>query len=103
MVVLGALATAQPAGLGPKADPLATPEVIKPEWFFFVAFRWLKLFSAAFAVLSMGLILCAMFVWPWLDAVLRRITKREDVGAWIGAAVMLVVITMTVWEAAVRH
>ncbi len=34
-----------PRPWGPQADPLTTPEVIKPEWFFYVAFRWLKLFS----------------------------------------------------------
>ena len=45
MIVLSALATILPATMGPKADPLTTPEVIKPEWFFYVTFRWLKLFS----------------------------------------------------------
>ncbi|MCE9582924.1 MAG: cytochrome bc complex cytochrome b subunit [Planctomycetes bacterium] len=34
MVLLSALATILPATLGPHADPLSTPEVIKPEWFF---------------------------------------------------------------------
>ena len=44
-----------PPAMGPKADPLTTPEVIKPEWFFYVAFRWLKLFTGGpFAVLSMS-------------------------------------------------
>ncbi len=103
MVVLSALATVQPAGLGPKADPLTTPEAIKPEWFFFATFRWLKLFSATFAILSMGLIVCGMLAWPWLDAVIRRITKREVVAAGIGVAAVLVILAMTVWEAAVRH
>jgi quinol-cytochrome oxidoreductase complex cytochrome b subunit len=45
MILLSALATILPAAMGPKADPLTTPEVIKPEWFFYVTFRWLKLFS----------------------------------------------------------
>ena len=103
MVVLSALATTLPAGLGPRADPLVTPEVIKPEWFFFVTFRWLKLFSATFAVLSMGLIVCAMIVWPWIDTTIRRITKRDDAGVWIGVAVVLAIIGMTIWEAAVTH
>ena len=55
MVLLSALATILPATMGPRANPLATPEIIKPEWFFYVAFRWLKLFSGTAAVLSMGL------------------------------------------------
>ena len=56
MVILGFLASLWPASLGPRADPLVTPEVIKPEWFFYVAFRWLKLFSGTVAILSMGFV-----------------------------------------------
>lgn len=103
MVALSALATLQPAGLGPKADPLSTPEIIKPEWFFFVTFRWLKLFSITFAVLSMGLIVAAMVLWPWLDVLLRRVARREDAGAWIGVAAVLLLVGLTLWEAAVAH
>lgn len=103
MVVLSALATVQPAGLGDPADPLTTPEVIKPEWFFYATFRWLKLFSATFAVLSMGLVVGAMFVWPWIDAAIRRWTKWRDAGIWVGVATVLAIIAMTVWEAAVKH
>ena len=99
---LSALATAFPAGLGPRADPLNTPHV-KPEWFFFATFRWLKLLSLTVAVLSMGLIVCVMIVWPWIDTVLRRITRREDISVWIGSAVALAIIGLTVWEALVEH
>ena len=60
MIVLSALATVFPATMGPRADPLTTPEAIKPEWFFYVSFRWLKLFSLSFAVLSTGFIVGAM-------------------------------------------
>lgn len=103
MVVLSVLATIEPAGLGPRANPLHTPEVIKPEWFFFATFRWLKLFSVSFAVLSMGLVVCAMIVWPWLDVIIRRLTGREDAGLWIGVLVAFGIIGMTVWEALVEH
>jgi quinol-cytochrome oxidoreductase complex cytochrome b subunit len=103
MVVLSALATLLPAELGPKADPLTTPEVIKPEWFFYVAFRWLKLFSLTFAVLSSGFIVAAMFVWPWIDALLRRLTRIEEISVYIGVAATLLLVGLTVWEAAVPH
>lgn len=103
MVILCALATLVPAHLGQRADPLTTPEVIKPEWYFYVTFRWLKLFSISVAVLSMGLIVGAMFVWPWIDALLRRITKREDASVYIGIVATLLLIGFTVWEAAVAH
>ena len=103
MVVLSVLATVQPAEMGPRADPQVMPDVVKPEWFFFVTFRWLKLFSLTFAVLSMGLIVFAMILWPWIDACLRRITRREDISVWIGFVGASIIIGMTVWEAVVAH
>jgi len=103
MIVLSALATILPASLGERADPLTTPEVIKPEWFFYVTFRWLKWFSGTAAVLSMGFIVGAMFVWPWIDSFLRRVTKREEISTWIGVVAALAIIGITVYEAAVQH
>ena len=103
MVVLSALATILPATLGPQADPLRTPEVIKPEWFFYVAFRWLKLFTGTTAVLSMGFIVFAMFGWPFIDAWIRRKTKFKEASVWIGIVAVALIIGMTVWEAVVRH
>ena len=103
MVVLSALATILPATMGPKADPLTTPEVIKPEWFFYVAFRWLKLFSGTFAILSMGLIVFLMFIWPIIDDRIRRKWKGSEFSVWVGIFAVLAIIGMTVWEAAVAH
>jgi quinol-cytochrome oxidoreductase complex cytochrome b subunit len=103
MVILSALATVLPATMGPKADPLTTPEVIKPEWFFYVAFRWLKLFAGTFAVLSMGFVVFVMFLWPFIDARIRRSRRASELSVWIGVVGALAILALTVWEAAVEH
>lgn len=103
MVILSALAVVLPATLGPQADPLSTPEVIKPEWFFYVAFRWLKLFSGTAAVLSMGLVVFLMFGWPFIDSFLRKKLKTDEVSVWVGIAGVFAIIGLTVWEAVVAH
>jgi quinol-cytochrome oxidoreductase complex cytochrome b subunit len=103
MLILSALATVLPAVMGPRADPLTTPEVIKPEWFFYVMFRWLKLFSGTAAVLSIGLIVFAMFAWPFIDALFRRIRKGSELSVWIGIVAVLVLVGLTTWEALVEH
>lgn len=103
MIILCALSTVLPATMGPKADPLTTPEVIKPEWFFYVSFRWLKLFSLSFAVISSGFIVAAMFVWPWIDKLLRRITGVPDISVYLGIVATLLLVGLTMWEAAVAH
>lgn len=103
MVVLTTLATLLPVAMGPKADPLTTPEIIKPEWFFYVAFRWLKLFSGTFAILSTGLIVFTMYAWPFIDRWLRRRTRYPEASVWIGIVGVVLIIGMTVWEALVAH
>ncbi len=103
MIILSALATILPATMGPRADPLTTPEVIKPEWFFYVMFRWLKLFSGTAAVLSIGFIIFVMFAWPFIDAAIRRFTRFQEASVWIGIVAVLLIVGLTIWEAAVEH
>ncbi|MFO0951469.1 MAG: cytochrome bc complex cytochrome b subunit [Isosphaeraceae bacterium] len=103
MTVLSAVATTFPAAMGPKADPLTTPEVIKPEWYFYTAFRWLKVFSGTFAVLSSGLIVLAMVVWPWLDSLLRKISGWEEISTYIGIVAVALLVGLTTWEALAPH
>jgi quinol-cytochrome oxidoreductase complex cytochrome b subunit len=103
MVLLSTLATIFPAELGPRANPLETPEVIKPEWFFYATFRWLKLFGPTFAVLSMGWIIFTMFAWPWIDKLLIRITRSKETSTYIGIVAVFLIIGLTVWESLVAH
>ena len=103
MILLSTLATILPATLGPPADPLSMPEVIKPEWFFYVAFRWLKLFAGTTAVLSLGFIVFLMFAWPFVDAWLRRRTPTAEASVWIGIGAVVVLVALTVWEALADH
>ena len=103
MVLLTTLAIVFPADMGPRADPQTTPEVIKPEWFFYVTFRWLKLFSGTAAVLSTGFIVFVMFLWPFIDAGFRRLKRGSEASVFIGIAAVLLIIGLTVWEAAVAH
>ncbi len=103
LITLSALATVLPATLGPPADPLTTPETIKPEWFFYPIFRWLKLFSGTVALLTMG---CAMFVallWPFVERLLVRYLHVPDISIWIGLVVVAALLGLTVWEAVTVH
>ncbi|MCK6473219.1 MAG: cytochrome bc complex cytochrome b subunit [Planctomycetes bacterium] len=103
MILLSVLATALPAEMGPKADPMSTPEVIKPEWFFYVTFRWLKLFSETTAILSMGFIAFLMFIWPLVDGAIRKRWKGSEASVWVGLFAVIAIVGLTVWEAFVAH
>lgn len=103
MILLSVLATVLPVTMGPQADPLTTPEVIKPEWFFYVTFRWLKLFSGTAAVLSAGFIVFIMFIWPFIDAGVRRFFPKSEFSVYAGILGAAAIIGLTVWEAMVAH
>ncbi|MEZ6049409.1 MAG: cytochrome bc complex cytochrome b subunit [Planctomycetaceae bacterium] len=103
MIILSVLATVFPATMGPPADPNVTPEVIKPEWFFYATFRWLKLFGPTVAVLSMGFIIFVMYAWPWIDALLIKVTRNKETSTYIGIVAVLLIVGLTLWEALVEH
>ena len=103
LITLSALATALPAGLGEEADPLATPEVIKPEWFFYPMFRWLKLFSGTAALLTLGMAVFGALLWPFIERLLLRFVRVPTLSIWIGLVVVFLLLGLTVWEAAVPH
>ena len=103
MILLSTLATIFPATMGPPADPLSTPDAIKPEWFFYVAFRWLKLFSGTTAVLSIGFIVFVMIIWPAIDAWMRRHTRFQEASGWAGIVGVVAIVGLTIWEALAAH
>jgi quinol-cytochrome oxidoreductase complex cytochrome b subunit len=99
MFILTFLAIVFPAGMGPRADPLTTPEHIKPEWYFFWAFRWLKLMSDRAAVLTQGIFVGLIVAWPFIDSMIRKRRPNSEASVWIGAGMVVFLLALTVWEA----
>ncbi|MCK6456095.1 MAG: cytochrome b N-terminal domain-containing protein [Phycisphaerae bacterium] len=90
-----------PAELGERADPLVTPDHIKPEWYFFFQFRLLKLTGLDTAVVLSGLLVVMIVAWPWIDALLERLAPKKDLGIYVGIVAFLTFLAFTVWEATV--
>ena len=44
-----------------------------------------------------------MFFWPWIDSLLRRVTKCKEISVYIGIVATLLLIGLTVWEAVAAH
>jgi len=103
MVVLTCLALIFPAGLGEPANPLVTPAHIKPEWYFYFTFRWLKLTSLTFAVLSLGFAGFLFVMWPFLDSMIRRKKPNSEASVYIGIVVVVGILILTIWEAIATH
>ena len=90
---------AAPPGLGDKADPNLTPTHIRPEWYFFPSYRWLKLVPLQVGLWTSTAFVVAMIFWPWIDAGLDKLVPGRRVGTFLGAAFWLVTIALLVWEA----
>lgn len=88
-----------PAAMAERADPGATPAHIKPEWYFFFTFRWLKLTSLEVGVLGTGACVVVMAAWPWIDALFRRRRKDSELSIVFGILAIVVWCGLTLWEA----
>lgn len=93
------LAVISPVELGPRADPMTTPAHIKPEWYFYFTFRWLKVTSLGWGVAGVTAALGFLVFWPFVDALIRRKRPGSELSVGFGAAAILGFLVLTVWEA----
>jgi quinol-cytochrome oxidoreductase complex cytochrome b subunit len=87
-----------PIGLGQHADPLTTPAHIKPEWYFYFTFRWLKMSSLMAGVLGTGAAAGLMVGWPFVDAQIRKRWPGSEISMVFGAAAIVVFLVLTLIE-----
>ena len=97
LIVISTVAVIFPPELQEKANPLVTPAHIKPEWYFFFTFRWLKLTGLLTAVITLGLATAAFVFWPLIEPPINRFFKR-DVSIPVGILVVIGILVLTLWE-----
>ncbi|MDZ7359742.1 MAG: cytochrome bc complex cytochrome b subunit [candidate division KSB1 bacterium] len=97
--LLTILALVAPATMGEPANPLVTPEHIKPEWYFYATFRWLKLTSFTIGVVGTMIFVLMFIFWPFIDRWLVRRYPTREISFWVGVAGFAVYMIFTLWEA----
>lgn len=95
--LLVVLASMLPAGLEPEADPLATPEHIKPEWYFLAVYQLLKLVPEVVGVLAPVVAGLALLFLPFLDRSPERHPRRRPVAMAVFIVALLVFIGLSIW------
>ncbi|HLG54296.1 MAG TPA: cytochrome bc complex cytochrome b subunit [Vicinamibacterales bacterium] len=90
---------AAPPQLGDKADPNLTPTHIRPEWYFFPSYRWLKLVPLQVGLWTSTAFVLAMFLWPWIDRAIERVLPGRRIGTFVGVTFWLLTLVLLVWEA----
>ncbi len=98
MFVLISLSLLFPAYLGEPANPNVTPLHIKPEWYFYPVFRWLKITNLTIGVLGPMVFLVMLFFWPFIDKFLEKIFPGKEVAFWIGALGAITITLFLFWE-----
>lgn len=80
-LVLFTLSVYSPWEIGEPADPLETPEGIKPEWYFLPTYQLLKYFSGPLGkligILVSGVPFILLFAWPFLERGPGRHPRRR--------------------------
>jgi quinol-cytochrome oxidoreductase complex cytochrome b subunit len=94
---IGGLGLLFPVGLGPPADPMVTPEHVKPEWYFLSLYQLLKFIPKTAGVLLpiFGVIL--LFALPFLDRRPDVSQKNSKVRGVISIAAILAIFILTLW------
>jgi cytochrome b6 len=91
LVTLGVLITlsvVSPWEIGEPADPLVTPEAIKPEWYFLPTYQMLKYFTGpagkVLGIMVSGVPYLLLLLWPFLDRTPARHPRRRPVSVAVG-------------------
>jgi quinol-cytochrome oxidoreductase complex cytochrome b subunit len=94
--LVGALTLFSPVGLEEPADPMVTPEHVKPEWYFLGLYQLLKYIPKTVGVLLPIIGLIVVFIWPFLDK--KADSSKQRRVRIIGSAVfMVILIALTIW------
>ena len=88
LAVLVTLSIVAPWEIGEPADPLSTPEHIKPEWYFLPSYQLLKYFEGPYGAV-IGIFACSvpfllMLLWPFLDRGKQRSPRKRPIAVGFG-------------------
>jgi quinol-cytochrome oxidoreductase complex cytochrome b subunit len=94
--VIGAFALFSPVGLEDPADPMLTPNHVKPEWYFLALYQLLKYIPKTIGVLVPILGVILVLIWPFLSK--GKDTPKRMRYRLVGSFVFVAgLIVMTLW------
>jgi quinol-cytochrome oxidoreductase complex cytochrome b subunit len=88
-----------PPGIEAPANPAQSPTEIRPEWYFFPSYRWLKIVPLQVGLWTSFLFVMGMFAWPFIDAWFERLAPNRGIGRVVGISMFLFTLILLVWEA----
>jgi quinol-cytochrome oxidoreductase complex cytochrome b subunit len=89
------LASLFPVGLEPKADPLVTPEHIKPEWYFLAVYQLLKLVPETVGVVAPVVLITIIVLLPLLDPNQEILPRRRPIAIFLALILLVGMAVLT--------
>ena len=96
LAVLVVLASLFPAGLEDPANPLQTPNHVKPEWYFLGVYQMLKLVPRIVGILVPIVGVGTLLVWPFLDHNPEVLARRRKFAVGGATLILVALIVLTV-------
>ncbi len=93
------LAIVLPVEVGEKANPLVTPEHIKPEWYFYPMYKWIKMTPEVVGLFFPMFVIAIFIFWPLVDSLIIKLTGSKVLPTIIGIIGMVIVTTLMIMEA----
>lgn len=100
VLLLSTLAVVFPPPVGEPADPLHTPEHIRPEWYFLPVYSWLKLVPEAVGTIGLFIFVLVLIFWPFVEEWLGRFIPVKDWYVIVGTIVAVLYVVAIFAEAA---
>jgi len=103
LTILSTLSVIFPPGIGEPANPAVTPPHIKPEWYFYPTYRFLKWVPLSIGILLMALFLVGMTFWPFIEPLLAKEKKKRVLISYVvGSLALIMTVALTIWETIVK-
>ena len=93
------LAIVLPVEVGQKANPLVTPEHIKPEWYFYPMYKWIKMTPEVVGLFFPMFVIAIFIFWPLVDSLIVKLTGSKILPTIIGVIGMIIVTSLMIMEA----
>lgn len=91
--ILATLAVLYPWEIGEPANPLVTPEAVKPEWYFLPTYQLLKYFSGPLGkvvgIMVSFVPFVVLFLWPFIDRGKHRHPRKRPIAVSVGVLAII--------------
>jgi quinol-cytochrome oxidoreductase complex cytochrome b subunit len=93
------LASVLPAGLEDEADPLVTPQHVKPEWYFLSVYQLLKIVPRTIGIVAPLVAVGILLLLPFLDRNPAVAKRRRPLALSAGVLAVIGIVALTIWGA----